>query len=123
MVSSIVPTKLRNLPLINNWGLWITHNMLIFQNATPHWPFIVICILSDYSIIPDDDETARPRSIVPETFNHLKPWAFFDGSAQEGGCGGRAILYLINSHYYYIQMGLGWHMNNFVELSTAKFLI
>jgi len=67
--------------------------------------------------------TTLARHIVPEDINHTHPWAYFDGSTQEAGCGGRAILYLFESHHFQIQMGLGRGTNNFAELITAKYLI
>ena len=58
-----------------------------------------------------------------ENINTSMPWAYFDGSTQEIGCGGRAILHLSETHSFKIQMGLGRGTNNYVELLAAKYLI
>jgi len=118
-----IPKKLRNLPLLVCWGLWIARNNLIFQKSLPHWPSISSRIISDYSLIPEDEDIPRSRTITPESIDHSKPWAYFDGFAQEEGCEGGAILNLFVSHSLHIQMGLGGGTNNFAELFSAKFLI
>ena len=51
------------------------------------------------------------------------PWAFFDGAAQNNLCGGGAVLYLSETHFFVMSMGLGGGTNNFVELMSLKFLL
>ena len=51
------------------------------------------------------------------------PWAFFDGAAQNDYYGGGAILFLTNSHYFVLSMGLGGGTNNFSELMSFKLLL
>lgn len=114
------PSKARNLPLLFNWEIWITRNHLIFQGITPHWPSISTRILADYSNIPEDEDHAPPRHIILETIDHTQPWAYFDGSTQETGCGGGVLLYLTDSHLYHIQMGLGGGMNNYASSSQEN---
>ena len=41
------------------------------------------------------------------------PWAYFDGAAQNNACGGGAVLYLTESHFFVLSMGLGEGTNNF----------
>jgi len=63
------------------------------------------------------------RNITPEVINTAHPWAYFDGSAQEAGCGGWAILHMSKAHVYKIKMGLGRGTNNYAELAAANNLI
>lgn len=53
------------------------------------------------------------------------PWAFFDWASQNNGqaCGGGAVLFLSDSHYFKIKMGLGLGIKNYVELMALKLLI
>lgn len=71
--ASAAPPKSRNLPLIICWALWVARNNLIFQNISPHWPSILARIMHDYNTILDEEVIHWPRSIVPESINHLLP--------------------------------------------------
>jgi len=51
------------------------------------------------------------------------PWGFFDGAAQNGLCGGGALLYLTDSHYFEISSCLGEGSNNFAEMMSIKMLL
>ena len=51
------------------------------------------------------------------------PWAFFDGAAQNNLCGGGAVFYLTESHYFFLSLGLGGGTNNFAELMSLKMLL
>ena len=51
------------------------------------------------------------------------PWDFFDGAAQNELCGGGAILYLSDSHFYTLTMGMGAGTNNFAEILSLKLLL
>lgn len=74
-------------------------------------------------MIPEEAAQNQHRRIEAEVIDHSLPWAYFDGSAQELGCGGGAILHLSDTHSFKIQMGLGRGTNNYAEFLTAKFLI
>ena len=50
-------------------------------------------------------------------------WAFFDGAAQNNMCGGGAVLYLTESHFFILSMGLGGGTNNSAELMSLKLLL
>lgn len=115
--------KARNLPLLVYWAIWIARNHSIFNLKDPHWPTILHHTIADYDLLPEDDNSAPPRTIIPESIDYTKPWAYFDGSAQEAGCGGGSILHLNASHKFKIHINLGRGTNNFAELCTAKHLI
>ena len=52
-----------------------------------------------------------------------RPWGFFDGAMQQNLCGGGALLFLSDSHWYEISVGLGVGSNNFAELLSLKILL
>ena len=90
---------------------------------TPHWPSISSILLADFSSIPEQEDQLTHRIITPEVISPAHPWAYFDGLAQERGCGGGAILHLSESHFYKIKMGLGRGTNNFAELLALKLVL
>ena len=51
------------------------------------------------------------------------PWGFFDGAMQQNICGGGALLFLSDSHWFEISAGLGEGTNNYVELLSLKILL
>ena len=51
------------------------------------------------------------------------PWAFFDGASQNNMCGSGAILFLTDSHFFVMSLGLGEGTNNFAELMSLKLLL
>jgi len=112
-----------NMPLLVCWAIWIARNQVIFQNKAPHWPVIQRHTIADYELLPEANPKNTIRTNRPLNLDKTKPWAFFDGSAQDTGCGGGALLYLSDDHYYKLQIKLGRGTNNFAELSTAKHII
>lgn len=91
-----------------SWTLPLTGIQLLRESC-------LIILLSQKMIIP----AALHSYMNPLTTHFLG----LDGYAQEDRCGGGAILYLSNLHLFNIEMGLGGGSNNFIELSTGKFLI
>eukprot|EP00253_Pinus_taeda_P033090 PITA_33090 len=112
-----------HLPLLVCWAIWIARNQIIFQNKAPHWPIILSHTIADYDLLPEVVPKNPIRTNKPISLDKSKPWTFFDGSAQEAGCGGGALLYLNDDHYYKIQIKLGRGTNNFAELNTTKHII
>jgi len=115
--------KAKNMPLLSYWSIWIARNQSIFNLKAPHWPSILLHTIADFDLLPEEDTNTPPRTIIPETIDKSKPWAYFDGSTQEAGCGGGVILFLNDTHCFKIQINLGKGTNNYVELNTAKHLI
>lgn len=76
-----------------------------------------------YNIISDDDTKKQSQNIITGTIDKSIPWDYFDGSSQQQGCGGGAILYLNDEHYYNISTGLGRDTNNYSELNNLRLLI
>jgi ribonuclease HI len=65
------------------------------------------------------------RTIVEETVDLSRPWAYFDGASQNDGriYGGEVSLYIFETHFFNIKMGLGHGTNNFAELMAVIGLI
>lgn len=112
-----VEHKLHNLPLLVCWGIWIAHNKQIFWDITSDWKICCSQIQGLYNLIPEEDQTHRVRNIIPEIIDKSQPWAYFDGSVQAARCGGGAILYLTETHFFKLKMGLGRGTNNYDELN------
>ena len=51
------------------------------------------------------------------------PWGFFDGATQNNSCGGGALIFLSETHFFELVVGLGEGSNNFTELMSLKLLI
>ena len=51
------------------------------------------------------------------------PWGFFDGAMQQNVCGGGALLFLSESHWFEIFVGLGEGTNNYSKLLSFKILL
>ena len=51
------------------------------------------------------------------------PWGYFDGAAQDNICRGGALLYLSETHFVKLVVGLGGGSNNFAELMSLKLLL
>ena len=54
------PHKLRNLPILFCWGIWIARNRAIFHNPPLNWTSSVAHIISIYHMIPDDPPPPPP---------------------------------------------------------------
>ena len=64
-------------------------------------------------MILDEDQPQHNRSIIPKTIDKTIPWAYFDESTQNIGCGCGVVLYLSEDHYLKMKMGLGRGTNNY----------
>lgn len=86
------PKKLRNLPPIIRWGLWIAINVNdIFQAKATTPKRAAAQVLATYDLIADVISVHRPRNISPEVVDCSHPWAYFDGTSIAGGeCGGES---------------------------------
>jgi len=51
------------------------------------------------------------------------PWAFFDGAANQAGCGGGFILHINEHHRYLAKMGFRNGSNNYAEISAIHNLL
>ena len=76
-----------------------------------------------YNSFPVHLRAARERRLLEVNIDRSSPWAFFDGASQNNLCGGGAVLYLSETHFFVMSMGLGGGTNNFAELMSLKLLL
>ena len=63
------------------------------------------------------------REVMDLEIHKENPWGFFDGAAQNDLCGGGALLFLSDTHFFELTFGLGEGTNNFVEFVSLKLLL
>ena len=106
------------LPLLVIWGIWLARNKAIFKE-TPSTPVITsamsVGFFKSYLV---HVRVVRERRTLEVEIDRTSPWAFFDGAAQNNSCGGGAVLFLTESHFFILSMGLGGGTNNFAELMS-----
>ena len=110
--------KAMNFPLIVSWRIWIFKNNNIFQGKQIVWAQNIPKICKIYLEIPEEAQVTRRRNITPKVIDRDNPWAFFDGAAQEQGCGEGIILHITETYFYHTCVGLGDGTNNYVDLIT-----
>ena len=115
--------KHKILPLLVNWGLWLARNKAIFEDVSNTLAIIGALSVGFYKSYPEYIRVARERRKLEVEIDRTSPWAFFDGASQNNVCGGGVVLYLTESHYFVLSMGLGGGTNNFSELLSLKFLL
>eukprot|EP00253_Pinus_taeda_P020087 PITA_20087 len=116
-------SKLLNLPLVATWFIWLARNRIIFEDQAVNWTRTEATIIAVYQEIPEPPPS-RARTIqAPLLIDKSTLWAFFDGAANQAGCGGGFILHINEHHRYLVKMGLGRGSNNFVELSAIRNLL
>lgn len=116
-------TKLINLPAIVIWHLWKARNLIIFQDKPVHWHQAEARIIAAFNDLPKPPPAPIRRIHPPPNIDRSIPWAFFDGAANQQGCGGGIIIHKSDQHYYKIKAGLGMGTNNFAELITLIHLL
>eukprot|EP00253_Pinus_taeda_P027180 PITA_27180 len=115
--------KLQNLPPVAGWFIWLARNRAIFDDRAISWYKVETSIISAYQEIPDPPPP-RQRTIQPlPHIDRSTPWAFFDGAANQDGCGGGFVLYINDHHRFFVKLGLGIGSNNFAELSVVHGLL
>lgn len=86
--NTVAAEKPRNLPLLVSWYIWVKRNAIIFENNTVDWNLLHPIICAAYTELPNEISQKQPRNIIQEKINKDMPWAYFDGAAQQQGCGG-----------------------------------
>ena len=79
--------------------------------------------MADYSLIPDDPPPRSSHNPTLVQIDHNRSWAYFDGAAQEQGCGVGILLHKTENHLFRIHMGLGMGTNNYAELISLRHLL
>ena len=115
--------KLKALPLIVIWGIWLARNGAIFQDKAFVPKITSAQAVGLFKALPEHVREANQRRNMEFDLDKYHPWGFFDGAAQNDVCGGGAYLYLSDSHYFSLTMGLGAGTNNFAEIMSLKLLL
>ena len=116
-------SKLKALPLIIIWGIWLARNGAIFENKACLPAITSAQSVGLYKALPEHIRAAEQRRNLNLVLDKSYPWGFFDGAAQDDLCGGGAYLYLSDSHFFSLTMGLGAGTNNYAELMSLKLLL
>jgi len=66
-----------------------------------------------YNLIPEDELKQNHWNINAKIIDKDFSLVYFDGFAQQNGCGRGAVLYLNEDHYYKMKLGLGRGTNNY----------
>jgi len=116
-------SNLLNLPLVVTWHIWLARNRYIFNDQAVCSPRTEENIIAAYQELPDPPPS-RPRTIQPPpVIDKSHPWAFFDGAANQNGCGGGFVLHVNDHHKYLVKMGFGRGSNNHAELLAIRNLM
>jgi len=113
----------RKLPLLVLWGVWLARNQAIFKDVFCSPVITGSLTVGLYNSFPERIRAGRIRRNATLDIDRSLPWAFFDGAAQNNLCGGGAVLFLSDSHFFAMSMGLGGGTNNFAELMSLKLLL
>eukprot|EP00253_Pinus_taeda_P006389 PITA_06389 len=116
-------SKLQSLPIITCWYIWLARSWMIFDDKPPNWLHIISLITAAYHSLPNPPQPRNRSLRDPPPIDRSTPWAFFDGSAQQQGCGGGFLLYKNEQHFYKVKMGLGRGTNNFAEIISLRHLL
>ena len=101
----------------------MARNKAIFEDAASNPAIVGALAVGFYQSYPEHIRVANERRRLAVDIDRSFPWAFFDGAAQNDICGGGAVLFLSDSHFYVLSMGLGGGTNNFSELMSLKLLL
>ena len=111
------------LPLLVIWGIWLARNKAIFKDIPSILAITAALSVGYYKSYPEHIRVARERRLLEVEIDRTAPWAYFDGAAQNNSCGGGTVLFLTESHYFVMSMGLGEGTNNYAELMSLKLLL
>eukprot|EP00253_Pinus_taeda_P014598 PITA_14598 len=116
-------SKAINLPPMVTWYIWLARNRAIFEDRPISSCRIEVAVNAAYQLLPDPPPH-RPRTIQPmPEIDRSIPWGFFDGAANQAGCGGGFVLHRNEQHRYLARLGFGKGSNNLAELSALHNLL
>ena len=101
----------------------MARNKAIFKDVSSNPSIIGALSVGFFKSFPEHIRTVREHRNVTLALDKTLPWAFFDGAAQNNFCGGGAVLFLTDSHFFILSLGLGGGTNNFAELMSLKMLL
>ena len=111
------------LPLLVIWGVWLARNKFLFNDKACNPAITASFSCGFMNAFPQYIRSTRQREALDVELDKTVPWGFFDGATQNNACGGGALLYLTETHFYELVAGLGEGSNNLVELMSLKLLL
>jgi len=112
-----------SLPLLVIWGIWLARNSSIFKDKEVSPEVIAVKSISIFTAFRQKSRPVRTKNLSIIEIEKSRPWGFFDGASQNNLCGGGALLYLSEDHYFKIAIGLGEGSNNYAEILSLKMLL
>jgi len=122
-VSNPVYKESISLPLIAIWGTWLARNSSIFKDKEVSPELTAVKSINIFAAFPHKSRSVKTRNLSIVEIEKSKPWGFFDGASQNNLCGGGALLYLSDDHFFKIAIGLGEGTNNYAEILSLKMLL
>ena len=101
----------------------MARNRSIFEDISSIPAIIGAQSVGYFISFPEHIRVVSDRRRLEVDLDRSSPWAYFDGVAQNNACGGGAVLYLTESHFFVLSMGLGEGTNNYSELMSLKLLL
>jgi len=111
------------LPLIVIWGIWLARNSVIFKDKTIPSESVAVKSISILAAYPQISSIPKTKNLSLMEIDKSRPWGFFDGASQNNLCGGGAVLFLAEDHFFKIAIGLGEGSNNYAEILSLKMLL
>ena len=101
----------------------MARNRAIFEDISSIPAILGAQSVGYFISFPEHIRVVSDRRRLEVDLDRSSPWAYFDGAAQNNACGGGAVLYLTESHFFVLSMGLGEGTNNYSELMSLKLLL
>lgn len=105
------------------WGIWLARNSTIFSDKAVSPEVTAAKSISILVAYPQKSKKPKVRNLSIVEIDKSRPWGFFDGASQNNLCGGGALLYLSDDHFFKIAVGLGEGTNNHAEILSLKLLL
>ena len=100
------------------WYTWLMRRSLIFKDKPPDHHVCAMKAIGNFKEFHLDKSIRKNRTLTKVHFiNGLATW-YFDGVAQRGVGGCRALLQINNNHYFQLWLECGWSTNTKSELLT-----
>ena len=111
------------LPLIVMWGIWLARNSSIFKDKEVSSESVAVKSINILAAYPQKSSIPKTKNLSIVEIDKSRPWGFFDGASQNNLCGGGALLFLSEDHFFKIAIGLGDGTNNYAEILSLKMLL
>jgi len=97
LVQNLRNKRIKALPLLITWGIWIARNSVIFKEKYSLPDIIVAKSLFVLAHFPQEKVLPSPKYVMEKRINQTRPWDFFDGPSKDLGvycAGGETSIFL-----------------------------